>query len=80
MINPNLLKVSYVKSTRRSTGEKFYRTGFEMAGYAHISRKRHKTASGALSYGVRTVTRWKRLYQVVVNTIAAQPTPAEQPA
>lgn len=68
MINPTDLVVWKQKFIRRSSGEKFYRAGFDGAkGYSNFSRRKFRTAGEALAYGARVKARWVRLSRAAVG-------------
>ena len=73
MINPSALHVHQYRYSDRARGTKFYRAGFDMPGYARVSRKPFKTATAALDYGARLLARWERLYQAAILAQAAAP-------
>ena len=75
MIDPNSLQIWKHKITDRARGTKVYKAGFGMPGYAQLSRRKFRTATEAVSYGLRVIIRWKRLYQAAVELQAAAAVP-----
>lgn len=67
MINPRQITHWHQKFSRRSHGDKFYRTGFQMShGISRFSRAQFKTATQAEDYGARLILRWMRLYDAAI--------------
>ena len=75
MINPNNLQIYKHKFTSRARGTKYYKAGFAMPGYAQVSRRKFRTTTEAVSYGLRVIIRWKRLYAAAVELQAAAAVP-----
>lgn len=75
MINPYQLKVYRVKYSDRARGTKGYCASFEKEDFAKVSRVKHKTASGALAYGMNVLIRLRRLYDAsIAEMIKTEPT------
>ena len=68
MINPYQLKVYRVKYSDRARGTKGYCASFEKEDFAKVSRVKHKTASGALAYGMNVLIRLRRLQEAMRKT------------
>ena len=68
MINPYQLKVYRVKYSDRARGTKGYHASFENDDFVKVSRVKHKTASGALAYGMNVLIRLRRLQEAMRKT------------
>lgn len=69
LVNPRLLSVRHVRLTIRSRGVKVYRAGFYgHGGYSveKVSRREFRTATEAVEYGFRVLSRWQCLYDAAV--------------
>lgn len=74
MNDPRQITHWHQKFTSRARGEKFYRTGFQMAhGVARFSRAKFRTATQAEDYGARILLRWMRLHDAAVGMSQIEP-------
>ena len=71
LINPHLLRASYLRVSNKADGSHTYRSAFATHGRTVVSRRVHRTASRAREYADRVLLRWKRLYDAIRN---AEPT------